>query len=153
MRERLKKQLIRHEGLRFTVYDDDDGMPIKQGTIVKGHPTIGVGRNLEAKPISRDIAMRMLDEDVFDAEADLLRNIPFFKGLDPVRQDVLVNMSFNMGITRLMGFRKMWSALALRNYDEVSKEMLDSKWAKQVKGRATELSEQMRTGEYKDELS
>ena len=55
-------------------------------------------------------------------------------------------MAFNMGIPRLMKFKKMWANIEGNNYELAAIEMLDSKWADQVKGRATKLSEAMKTG-------
>ena len=42
----------------------------------------------------------------------------------------------------------MLKALEDGNYDKVADEMLDSKWAKQVKGRSIELAEMMREDKY-----
>ena len=55
-------------------------------------------------------------------------------------------MAFNLGIPRLNMFRKMWAEIEEEDYDTAALEMLDSRWAKQVKGRATELSDLMRIG-------
>jgi len=66
--------------------------------------------------------------------------------MNPLRREVLINMRFNLGMSRLMGFVKMWQAIDDENWEAASKEMLDSLWAKQVGSRATELAEQMRTG-------
>ena len=52
-------------------------------------------------------------------------------------------MAFNLGETRLRGFRKMWAALEEGNYATAAAEMLDSKWATQVKGRARDLAQLM----------
>lgn len=78
--------------------------------------------------------------------SDLDRTLPWWRGLDEVRKAILINMCFNLGLPRLMTFRKMLKALEDRNYELAAKEMLDSKWAKQVGNRAIELSEMMRTG-------
>lgn len=75
-------------------------------------------------------------------------NIAFAHLLDDARLDVLINMCFNLGIYRLLGFKKMLAALERRDYIQASIEMMDSRWAKQVGGRAVELSVQMQTGMY-----
>jgi lysozyme len=64
------------------------------------------------------------------------------------RQDVVLNMLFNLGLPKFLAFRKMIEALRLANYDQAATEMLDSKWAIQVGIRAKELAEIMRTGRY-----
>ncbi|SDP70000.1 glycoside hydrolase family protein [Desulforhopalus singaporensis] len=77
-----------------------------------------------------------------------LRNqlLPYMATLSPARQDVLVNMAFNLGVEGLFKFRRMWAAIRAQNFDLAATEMLDSKWARQVGGRAKELSEKMRKG-------
>jgi lysozyme len=67
---------------------------------------------------------------------------------DNVRRFVVKNMLFNIGLGRLLGFKKMLAAVRAGDYDRAAEEMMDSKWARQVKGRAVELAEMMRTGEY-----
>jgi lysozyme len=66
--------------------------------------------------------------------------------LTPARQDVIVNMAYNLGLAGLGKFSRMWSALGDGNYDLAATEMLNSKWARQVGNRAVELAEQMRRG-------
>ena len=133
---RLKAQLRRHEGIRYKPYKD-----------TVGKLTIGVGRNLDDKGISESEADMMLDNDIKDACLDA-SSVPGFSGADPVRQCVLINIVFNMGLYRVMRFKKMIAAILQKNWHEASKEMLDSKWADQVGKRAAELSEQMRTGRW-----
>ena len=63
---------------------------------------------------------------------------------------IVANMAFNLGMPRLNKFKKMWSAIEDEDYNNAAVEMLDSRWAEQVKGRATRLSNIMRTGELND---
>ena len=130
-----RPQLMRDEGLRLHPYRD-----------TVGKLTIGYGRNLDDVGISQAEAEMMLTHDIAQA-ADSLTNLPVFAVLDDVRQAVLITMAFNLGRTGLMGFRRMWAALAERDYDCAAREMLDSKWARQVGIRAERLAEQMKTGE------
>ena len=55
-------------------------------------------------------------------------------------------MAFNMGQTRLQGFRRMLLAISMENWDEAASQMLDSRWAVQVGNRARELSQMMKEG-------
>ncbi len=71
---------------------------------------------------------------------------PSFDELSPNRQKALIDMMFNLGYTRLGKFIKMRKAIANGDYAEAASQMLDSKWAKQVKGRATTLAEMMHDG-------
>lgn len=136
-RELLRSQLERHEGLRLKPYRD---------TVSK--LTIGYGRNIEDVGISRDEADFMLDNDIDQVE-QYLKTVDEYNGLDPIRQAVICNMAFNLGFYGLMAFRKMWQAIARKDYTEAAKQMLDSRWARQVGNRAQELAEIMRTGEVK----
>ena len=131
---RLRDDLIRHEGLRLKPYRDTEGVL-----------TIGVGHNL-AEGISEHIAMLMLDDDIQRHSEELERAHPVVNLVGEVRRDVLINMAFNLGVSRLSGFRKMWAAIHAKDWYIASAEMLDSKWARQVGKRATELAEMMRSG-------
>ena len=156
-KSKLIEKLIVHEGLRLQVYKDTLGID-----------TIGIGRNLEDRGISKeeldelDIptidhiyeygiteadAMALAENDVQIVEEELLRAHPCVDRLDSVRQLILVDMAFNMGVPRLCKFKKMWCAIHENKFDVAAKEMLDSRWANQVKSRATKLAHAMHTGE------
>lgn len=134
---KLRLQLEQMEDYKQYPYHDTNG-----------HLTVGIGRNLEAKGISRFEALVMLDNDIQDAEDELVKNISFYNDLDDVRKMVLINMCFNLGIVGLMKFKRMIDYLGKGNYAKASKEMLDSLWALQVKNRAFVLAEMMETGKY-----
>lgn len=136
MSDQLRAMLIRQEGLRLKPYTDS-----------VGKLTIGVGRNLTDVGILEAEAYVMLDHDIFLATRDA-QKLPFFVNLDPVRQDVLVDMVFNLGLPRLRGFVNMLAAMADGNWAEAANQMLDSKWATQVGNRAQELAAMIRTGTY-----
>lgn len=138
--QKVKDQLKRHEGLELKPY-----------MCTGGKLTIGYGRNLDGKGISEKEADNMLTEDILDVY-NMLGQFEWFASLDKVRAGVLVNMAFNIGFRGVQKFVKMINALSLKDYELAAKEMLDSRWARQVGGRATELAEQMRTGEYDERL-
>lgn len=96
----LRDDLIRHEALRLFPYRDSEGLL-----------TIGVGRNIEERGISREEALYLLDNDIRDHTAELIARFPVVDTLDPPRRDVLINMAFNLGIPRLAGFKRMWAAI------------------------------------------
>ncbi|MBB5322321.1 glycoside hydrolase family protein [Marinobacter oulmenensis] len=134
-RQLLLEQLERHEGLRLKPYKD-----------TVGKLTVGYGRNLDDRGISQDEAEFMLDNDIDEVEEDL-RRLPLYLSLDPVRQTVMANMAFNMGLPTLLTFSRMLGALGERDWDRAAAEMLNSKWARQVGRRAEELADLMRRGE------
>ena len=134
----LKQQLIKHEGLELLPYK-----------CTAGKLTIGVGRNIEDRGISYDEAMMLLENDLLLYTAELEKAFPVVKDLDNVRVMTLINMAYNLGITKLRQFKMMWAAIEDNDFEVAAQEMLNSKWASDVGKRALQLSEQMRTGLYK----
>lgn len=113
----------------------------------KDKATIGWGRNIDDKGITDEEAMNLLLNDIQDAKEDCLKLFKNYNELDEIRQEVLLDMAFNLGYTRLSKFEQTIKAVEAFDFNKASEEMLDSLWAKQVKGRALELSKVMRTGE------
>ena len=72
----------------------------------------------------------------------------WYHDLCPARQAVIENMIFNLGLTRFRGFKKMIKAIEDYDYLEAAKQMLDSKWSRQVGNRSIELAEMMSSGEW-----
>lgn len=126
----------------------DEGNKSKPYTDTVGKLTIGVGRNLTDRGLSADEVNYLLSNDINIATQDAKKLVPGFDKLDDVRQEVLVNMAFNLGLARLGGFKKFLSAVNAGNFAKASVEMLDSVWAKQVGARAIRLSNAMRTGSF-----
>lgn len=83
----------------------------------------------------------------FEKALTQAQTLPWFKNIDQGRQEVVVEMIFNMGLYRFMGFKNMIAALQRQDYSQAAKDGLDSKWAKQVKGRADTLMKIMEKGE------
>lgn len=131
----------------LTALMQDEGFCAKPYKDTEGKTTLGYGRNLDDNPLTITEAKALLYNDVTRTVADLDRMIPWWRNLNEVRQSVLVNMAFNMGALKLIGFRKMIAALQAGDYATAAKEALDSKWAKQVGHRAVRLAEELRTGE------
>jgi lysozyme len=73
--------------------------------------------------------------------------IPRFRDLSPIRQEVLVEMVYQLGLTGVLGFRRMLDALRQSDYRLASVEMLRSRWAEQTPNRASELALRMRDNE------
>lgn len=144
--ELARRSIMRHEGLRLYVYDDETGLAVRPGTVVRGNPTIGWGRNLVDPGITRDEADAMLDADLGRAWAIARRFAgEAWSALSSVRRAVLIDMAFNLG-HRLDRFVRMRDALRDGDFEAAAREMLDSRWARQVNRRAERLAEAMRTG-------
>lgn len=156
MKEILINLLIKHEGEKLHVYD-----------CPAGYPTIGVGRNLQTKGLTRDecdylklgvyeknaviakLEVRgitkdesryLLSNDIDFFTAELGKRMFGFNSLKETAKIVLVDMAFNMGTSGLLKFAKTLSLINSGKHKEASKEMLNSTWAKQVGSRAYELS-------------
>lgn len=140
------EQLKRHEGLKLRTY-----------VCPEGKLTIGYGHNLTDNPvwglqrgdkISAKQAEDLLLRDVKIIARELDEKIPWWRTFNEARQAVVLNMSFNMGVSGLMKFQKMLTALQHKDYDTASDEMIDSEWFEQVGVRSAELVDQMRNGKW-----
>ena len=134
--EKIAARIRKSEGLSY--------LPYKCPT---GHLTIGYGHNLE-HGISIEAAELLLRQDIEIATKQVKNAFIWWPKLTEARFYVLVDMTFNMGISRLCGFKKMLAAMEQGDYQTAAKEMLESKWAGQVNRRAVELSKIMQTGEW-----
>lgn len=135
----LVAQLKRHEGVKKFCY-----------LCPAGFETIGVGRNISENNglgLSDDEIDYLLQNDIKRCKQELIA-LSWFVDLDEVRQDAIVNLCFNLGLTRLMGFKLAMAAMAEANYEKAAYEFYDSRWAKQVGSRADEVCHMIRTGQY-----
>ena len=128
--KKIQTLLIRHEGIKLFPY-----------RCSSNKLTIGVGRNLEEKGISKEEALFLLDNDIKHCEMDLATMIfpeQFYFFPDNI-QMVLINMRFQLGGKGFRQFKKMIYAFQTVDYKEAVVQMKDSKWAGQVPTRAKEL--------------
>lgn len=146
MNDILLPLLRADEGTRLVVYDDATGKPIRPGSKVIGHPTIGTGRALDVNGITQEEADYLLANDVAKVQAALDQRIPWWRGLTVNRQAVLASMAFQMGVAGLLGFTNTLSAVQAGAYGAAADRMLLSRWARQTPARAGRLSEMMREG-------
>lgn len=110
---------------------------------------LGLGLGLgEKEGLTEDQAELLLCVDVAKAHNQLFDTYGWYDRLDDVRKVVLISMVFNLGFKGFIGFRRTIGAVARGEYREAAKFMLESKWAKQVRSRALELSEMMLRGEW-----
>ena len=132
----LEAKLIKkHEGLRLKPYE-----------CTAGKITIGYGRNLDDVGITQAEAHDMLELDISRTKA-WLSKFDWWDDLGYIRQAVLIDMGYNLGEARFKSFKKMIAAIAVGDYFEASQQMIESRWALQVHGRAVTLSNMMRDGE------
>ncbi len=142
-REAVFEQLKIDEGVVNEIYLDH-----------LGYPTFGVGHLvLESDPEhGQDVGTPVSEERVRECfEKDLDTSISECVALygeqfndwpDEVQQ-IIVNMMFNMGRTRLSGFKNFRKALEDKNWSRAAEEGRDSRWYRQVTNRAERLMERM----------
>lgn len=136
MTDELIRQIIHHEGLRLMPYH-----------CTAGKLTIGVGRNIEDRGISRDEALYMLENDLQECFADLSRVFIDFHGFGKARQYALVDLRLNLGPSRFRTFRRMIAAVNNNDWHQAAAELKDSLWWNQVQDdRKNTLHRQILTG-------
>ena len=135
----LIKMLKRHEGVRSKVY-----------MCSANYETIAVGRNISESGLglSEDEINYLLNNDIKRVREELTDSYFWFPAMNEARQDALVDISFNLGQTRLRGFVKALEAMSREQFDIAADEFMDSKWSGQVGNRAVAVTETIRTGEY-----
>jgi lysozyme len=122
--KQLKDHIKEYEGLSNVLYK-----------CTSNKVSIGYGRNLEDVGISKDEAEYLLKNDI-DIALDEVSEHFDMPNLPEPAQIVLVDMCFNMGISRLLNFRNMMKAMEQDDWDKAADELLDSKYAAQTKRRA-----------------
>lgn len=130
MMKNLIKSIKHHEGFRGEVYKD-----------TLGFDTVGYGTKM---PLSEEEAEMILESRLKAKIKELETKEPFVNKLPINKQEILAEMSYQLGVNGVLKFRKMWNALKKFDYKAASIEMLDSRWYVQTPNRAKELSDRMR---------
>lgn len=141
MRTELTRQLKGDEGVKAHAYQDH-----------LGFWTIAVGRLVDARKPGSGLRAHeitfLLNNDIDDRIDQLARRLPWFLDLDSARQGVLLNMSFQLGVDGLLGFKNTLKLVERGDYAQAADNMLLSKWATQTPERARRMAEQMRSGQW-----
>jgi len=143
--KRLETRVMQDEGFSARPYLDTEGVP----TIGYGSTRL-LGRPVQmADPtITADVARQQLRADLWGAILDAEDLFPRLHEMNHVRQEVLANMAYNLGRSRLSGFTKLRAAADLLDFQAMARELVSSKWFGQVGGRAQRLVAAMRTGDW-----
>lgn len=136
----LTKQLVFHEGLRLKPYK-----------CTSGKLTIGVGRNLEDRGITTEEAMMLLRNDIEEVVSHLSKKL-IWRDLSEVRQRVLADMAFQLGLEGLMKFKETLNAIHSAEYQKAAEKMRQSRWYAQTPKRAARLAKMMATDQDAPEL-
>jgi lysozyme len=147
--ERLQKQLEVEEGKRNLAYKDS-----------KGIWTIGIGHNVQERPIS-DLAIKVIFEEDVDTVVKLLNKyLPWWKNLDTVRKNALIDLGFNLGVGpsvedstgKLLEFKNSLKYLEHGDYIKCGDGFVNSLWYRQVGVRGKRLVEMIRSGEWPEDI-
>ena len=141
--EKLRKQLEIDEGVKYEIYNDHLGL----ATFGIGHLVIPAdeeyGEPLGTR-ISEERVRECFDRDVQSVLRDCSLLYKDFDELPEEAQQIIANMMFNMGYTRLSKFKGMKRGVDARDWNKAADEMVDSRWYRQVTNRANRLVERMR---------
>ena len=130
--DKVVDMLKRHEGLKIFPYHCS-----------KNKLTLGIGRNLEDKGISKDEAYYLLNNDIKQVQEQLTKNWGLWRTLPEKARLVWIDMCFQMGITGFMSFKETRKLMELGKWLEASEEVLRSRYAIQTPNRALYNSRQL----------
>ena len=141
--DQLRMQLEYDEGCKYEIYLDHLGLP-----------TFGIGHlvteddpehgQMTGTPVSEERVIEVFEKDVQVTIDECKKLYDNWFDLPEEVQLILANMMFNMGRPRLSGFKKFNAAIANKEWEEASEEMIDSLWYRQVTNRAERLVQRMR---------
>lgn len=134
-RDLAKDLIIKHEGCRSKPYKDTVGVL-----------TIGIGRNLDSVGLHPDEIQVMFENDLREAERTARKLVRNFDNLSDVRKAVILDISFNLGETRLSKFKNTLKAINEERWEDAAKGLENSLWYKQVGNRSKELVALFRGG-------
>ena len=131
-RDRILGSIRGHEGVRLTAYRDTVGVL-----------TIGYGHTKdvrEGQTCTLPQADAWLESDVDVAHGELVANLPWVEALPQAAYEGLVEAAFQLGVPRLLRFRRMLEAVRNRKWALACVEAYDSRWSKQTPNRVLHLA-------------
>jgi lysozyme len=145
----IEKLLEFEEGFRETAYYCSEG-----------YPTIGIGWKIGEKhqpledfsliSICKGAALAQCKNEAYLIGLNLHCVIDCWQDLSEARQSVLISMTYQMGLSGLMKFKKMLAAIESGSFALAANEGLDSKWAKQTPERARRHMNTMLSGDWSE---
>jgi len=138
-RTKLAAQLTVDEGRKSRMYLDNANPP---------RWTIGVGFNLSDRALPDPIIDALLDWCIDNVQHELDSALPWWRTMNDARQNALANMAFQLGLDKLLKFKKTLDLLKTGRWDAAANEALDSDWARQVPNRAKRVTDMIRKGEF-----
>lgn len=153
--QKLEVSTAAHEGFEATPYKDSRSLW-----------TVGNGRCLETHPFTGPEWKRLLDNgwlvlsiweagahwlmntELADVEGQLSRIFSWWSVLNDARQNALIELAYQIGISKLMGFKNMLAAIRAQDWATAYAQAMDSDWARQTPARAQTIATQLRDGEF-----
>lgn len=149
--ETIQEQLIKHEGFKKFPYLDCCGQEWRQCRCeAKGKLTIGTGRNLDDVGLSDNEIHYLLENDIGRVRAELDQALPWWRSMDDIRQQVLIDLGFNLGVLTPPGKAKLltWGPtlelFRTGQYAAVADRISKFPWHTQVGRRALALEAMLR---------
>ena len=138
-RQAIMNQLIIDEGKRLTVYKDSLGL----STVGIGHLMLASDNIPDGSTISEERCQSLFDHDLTHAIINAEMIFPALESYPEAIQECIVNLTFNIGPNRLLGFKKFCAAVKCQNWTEAAAQLKDSAWYGQVGKRAVRIVAQV----------
>ena len=138
MRERLREILEREEGVKYEIYLDHLGIP----TCGVGHMLIPEDEEHGCEvgtPVSEERVAALFEADLKIVEDDCWQLFDHYEYLPDNIQLVCAAMAFQLGRSRLSGFKKFRAAINEGRWSDVILEMINSRWYRQTTARAERM--------------
>lgn len=143
----------------YSILEFEEGFRSKMYVCSEGYATIGYGTKVSMRQLPREDHMihdyyGALEIDRDTAKMMMLKHLtrmydsmpPVYQTLSEERKVILLSMAYQLGMTGLLKFKKMWVALEEGDFKEAAVQMMDSLWARQTSNRAIRHKIQMETG-------
>ena len=139
---KLKETLKVDEGVVYEIYNDHLGYPTFGigHLVIEGDPELGAP---VGTPVTESRVNECFEKDVAVVIEDCKILHSGWDGYPEEVKQVIANMMFNMGRTRLSKFKKHNAALMCGDWKEAAKAGRDSKWYRQVTSRAERLMKRL----------
>lgn len=131
--------LEQEEGYRPLLYDDATGRQVLKGSVLVGNPTIGIGWDVAATPISLARARIILGWMVDDKIGPLAAAAPWISDMSEPRQRALADMAYQLGVTGLLKFNTFMSLMQAGQYDQAAEDLETTAWWDQVGERGPKI--------------
>lgn len=130
----LLQQIKEHEGLRLKLYK-----------CPAGKLTIGYGHNIEDNGLSKSACEFVLYDDIEEAQKNVcsIFGYEFFESLPVCKRVALVDMMFNLGMAKFLTFKRFIFAVETQNWENASREVINSRAYEQNKRRYKKIAEQI----------